>query len=963
MPRHTFRFVRRGLSRILFASLPLALGCADLGFKVEGQCGNEVIEPSNGEDCDCGPAPNDAGPTCEFKSDLAEGKTFACNYAQSGQERPCRLSCTRDAECLPGSGCGNDGICRKPVPGAFELLGGGVQADTDRLFAADLDGDGRDDVLAAGSTGISALYYERSGGLGSVTNIRTDGRLPGIGRLTKDARSEDPAIRDPSADLVLGVGIGLSVFHGQPGRSFAPRAYGTIPALAFAAGLGLPGEKLDASHIVAHHFVGIDYFLSTAADAYLLFGGFNAGTPQAQGGLLRLLLGDDPGLEPKMTTAVLALGVNSHPEGLSGPTPAADLDGDGRPEIALAFRLRDAVDIYAPFLLPTTIPPPLSIALRQDGVAKARVAGPAFFHDMDGNGRLDVVVGTTCPVAGNPTPAELGKFTCFEIEVAYNTPSGFSSTNDPNNIDNRASSFAEVLPTYAKGQDQVNAPAAYLPRVLADLNEDGRVDMVNDYGVFLKIDANDSTLGIPYHIAIGTGQDARAAVVVGDFNIDEHQDILLAGQSTSEITFLAGSGNGLFAISQIPTLGPVRQFTLGDFDGDGLRDLAFVEEPPISSTSDMPALAVSFGRPYAPPASPLRMARVKEVVDLARIGFSAFGRDSIDDLGLTFTDTDGEKSLSFIVGTDTRLLQPPYVLTTESDPGKDQSPVFGLPIRFFVGHFDVDPLSDVAAISPWSGATPTPTEGTDLWLLPNKGDAYFDTSAAKPYLLADIRVDGDKSRFLDGVVVDLNENTADKDDPGADGIDELVLTGSTTKNESNLLILRPESGTFKETSASGVVERYRERLRAADFDADGRKDILAVEYTPIPGKNGNVRRGATRLVIYWNDGQGGLCFGTGEGCAPTIFEAVDLDFIEADALDFDEDAQKEIVLATSSGVFVLDLGGPNHREFVTEPALLPLPAQSFSTLRVCDVSGDGVDDIAIASEGNVYVYEGKPALR
>ena len=76
-----------------------AAGCADLEPMVAGECGNGVVEPERGEECDSFPEG-----TCR----------------PPGAEHECRLDCS-ETTCPDGYGCGLDGLCRKPS-GKFESV-------------------------------------------------------------------------------------------------------------------------------------------------------------------------------------------------------------------------------------------------------------------------------------------------------------------------------------------------------------------------------------------------------------------------------------------------------------------------------------------------------------------------------------------------------------------------------------------------------------------------------------------------------------------------------------------------------------------------------------------------------------------------------------------------------------------------------------------------------------------------
>ncbi len=78
--------------------------CADIDAWDEGECGNNVVEPDDGEDCD-------------LVADPALGDDLVCGPPDGGAQQ-CRYVCD-GAECPIGWACEDDGICRPPS-GEFE---------------------------------------------------------------------------------------------------------------------------------------------------------------------------------------------------------------------------------------------------------------------------------------------------------------------------------------------------------------------------------------------------------------------------------------------------------------------------------------------------------------------------------------------------------------------------------------------------------------------------------------------------------------------------------------------------------------------------------------------------------------------------------------------------------------------------------------------------------------------------
>lgn len=133
------------LAGLVAVAVSGTLSCAEFGNVDLGVCGNRILEPVLGEDCD--------GSAINF------GEGLTCGAP--GSPAACRLTCDPSIDsplCPPGWGCGTDGICRRPNA-EFELvtLPGLARA------IGDLDGDGRDDVVLRGTQGEAQVAFFTEG--------------------------------------------------------------------------------------------------------------------------------------------------------------------------------------------------------------------------------------------------------------------------------------------------------------------------------------------------------------------------------------------------------------------------------------------------------------------------------------------------------------------------------------------------------------------------------------------------------------------------------------------------------------------------------------------------------------------------------------------------------------------------------------------------------------------------------
>jgi hypothetical protein len=112
---------------------------------------------------------------------------------------------------------------------------------------------------------------------------------------------------------------------------------------------------------------------------------------------------------------------------------------------------------------------------------------------------------------------------------------------------------------------------------LGDFDDDGRVDMVmanyNDgnYGTLITLLGNgDGTFGAPMGIPVGIHPLALAE---GDFNADGKLDVALC-QGLTGLSVLLGNGDGTFQTKATYANLGCSSVASGDFNGDGLPDLA-----------------------------------------------------------------------------------------------------------------------------------------------------------------------------------------------------------------------------------------------------------------------------------------------------------------------------------------------------------------------------------------------------
>jgi len=214
---------------------------------------------------------------------------------------------------------------------------------------------------------------------------------------------------------------------------------------------------------------------------------------------------------------------------------AADLNGDGRPDLLMSDLYSSAVSVVlnqghgsytqgAIYGLPY---PPSSLAI----------------GDFNGDGKVDVAVSM---IVENQIAVLLGNGDgTFGAPVIY---------------------------------DGGRAPASI---AVGDFNGDGKLDIVSaGTGISILLGNGDGTFQAPTHIAIG---GEIYSVAVADLNGDGNLDIVAA--NTIAIAVLLGNGNGTFQPAQYLASGNgPYSVTVADLNGDGKPDLAVVNRTDTTSS-------------------------------------------------------------------------------------------------------------------------------------------------------------------------------------------------------------------------------------------------------------------------------------------------------------------------------------------------------------------------------------------
>lgn len=341
------------------------------------------------------------------------------------------------------------------------------------------------------------------------------------------------------------------------------------------------------------------------------------------------------------------------------------------------------------------------------------------------------------------------------------------------------------------------------------------------------------------------GEGAIADSAPGDFNEDTHQDLVAVGEVDGRLYMILGDGTGGLAPAAAMDLGQhLVAVAAGDWNGDGHLDVA------AGSSGDEP-LRVLYGRGNGTFEGPVTFASIGACNRLLSLDLND---DGINDLVAAGR-----------VDNSTSLLGSPTGLSIASRL-QGLFAVAGIAS----GDFDRDGQMDLAV----SGAFPR-----SITILAGRGDGTFAGRRVLP--LSEVEnglVSGDWNRdgkldlasiddvvgtvrgFLGDGAGGFTEVALAQFDPGSyydlqaldwnsDGSSDLVVSGSILP--SGTVLLGHPDGSFTSAPLPARIEEAR-RIRFADYNEDGRPDILAPAGSQVrlilnttPGPNGVPARAFT----------------------------------------------------------------------------------------------------------------------
>ncbi|HTX36596.1 MAG TPA: FG-GAP-like repeat-containing protein, partial [Bryobacteraceae bacterium] len=590
-------------------------------------------------------------------------------------------------------------------------------------------------------------------------------------------------------------------------------------------------------------------------------------------------------------------------------------------------------------------------------------AALAVSADLNGDGIPDDVVsnlGTEVGVfLGNSDGSEqTGVYYNVGTDVSSITIADVNRDGKPDVVvtafDYPSSNYVSVL--LGNGDGTLQAPQNFsvglYPESVAigDFNGDGKPDLAvaADDALYLLLGNGDGTFQAPVSLLAGSGLSVVAADLNGDGKLDVALGQPPATSGDGTVVVLLGKGNGTFQnpISTDAGVGNADFLGFGDFNGDGIPDMAISHEATASISIRLGNGNGTFqtGNTY--------LAAENQYYP----GFDLL--DLYGDGNLDFVVTDGDTGVILnLFGNGDGTFQAPIYY---SAPGAATSVNSAGVSSVAAADFNLDGKLDLATSdgSIWLGNgsgqftlnAGTVPSGMFLAAGDFNGDGKPDLATSSGVAL------GNGSGTFGSVIgypAGLSAGYIVTGDFNGDGkLDLAVAPG----NPADLLTTAPSGpisillgngdGTFRQPIAYNAgAQPYA--IATGDFNGDGKLDLAVADY------GAGALLGADGGGIY-------LFLGNGDGTftAGASFSAGQYPLHLA-AADVNGDGKLDLVVATTNngitGALAVFLGNGNAT-FAGQP-LIPTATGDFPQwISILDLNGDGIPDITESENGGDVGY-------
>jgi hypothetical protein len=536
-----------------------------------------------------------------------------------------------------------------------------------------------------------------------------------------------------------------------------------------------------------------------------------------------------------------------------------------------------------------------------------------------------------------------------------------------------------VAPSFAVSGSPSSAAAG-------DLNGDGRLDLVitrngsNNVTLLSGTGSGNFAAGADFPAGVQPG-----SVQIGDINGDGRLDVVVSNRSTGTVNVLLGHGDGTFSKPvEYPAVSDAVSVVMGDFAGNGKLDLAVA-----GASSRTIAVLLNDGDGHFSKATPYitgKQAQSLAIADLNGDGhtdiISANNDGTLSVLlggengligtirsfsvagsslsGITAGDFNGDGKVDLAVTrTGSNLLT---VLLGRGDG------TFQAGVGYMVGNNPVSIVNTDVNADGVPDLITTNEAGNTFSILAGNGDGTFKLSldftvgnSPRGIVAGDFNGDGHIDlailNYLDGTIsvplgngdgtfqaarayrADLERKAIAAGDINGDDKADLAVTnfcGNDTACKSNgtvTVFLAENNGAYR-SAASYTLGKGPVAVALADFNADGKRDLIALNrtdksYTVLSG-NGD---GTFGDPITYSLGKSPLALVVG---------------------DFNKDGKPDLAISSDCGLtsctqpgevdILLGRGDGGFTASATYPV-----GYSPLSLAVGDLNGDGIPDLAIAN--------------
>lgn len=750
--------------------LASAIGCTNLEFLDPNICGNLVVETDIGEDCDG-----------------SEG----CGAPNS--EHACRFTCETGTKTCPehlGYHCGADGVCRQPS-GTFVRLDTTTTTAAQDLLVGDINADGCAEVVIgakrlttvhAFSSSFSTVCVESQQTLNTNRPDPEENSLPlaALADLDSSENTGRLSLVSPTRSLY---GDGLSMYFTSGEPTLQPVLFPRF--LRGGAETRTVSAKMRGSGVIILFEAAPD---GVSSDVTVIFDSQKA--PETF-----------PKAYPQKVTDIAAVvAADVDPKVNSMPDVTCD-------EIIIGKRGDSKLELYKLCTSGTgngfTKLTAAQIALTNSTV---RDHGTAIFA-ADANG--DLITDLITNLADE------------KVHVAYGIGDGrFHSLPPP----------TMPPPTVDQKAPAINDPMA---------NEAAKQGKT-----FVALEFDSKHPGIDYYAPPCPPLDAFSSptcammvggceAVVDDIDADGDMDVIVSEGQGVDLG-IHRQTNGTFNVTFLETACPPHHLGTGDFDGDGVNDIAFFDQTSKAANINTTSLSIVYGNAYAAPNEPVTAGRFDEATGLSVVRFTPPGTGS--QIGITRAigaQATRGSALGVVELGSERTVGAPYYITSDimGAQSLDSLTLAGQT----PGKFGTNAAPGLAVL------TQSAQQTFELWLVGTNDDAgslratpqneMQDIPCASGCLLVAI--------------------------PRKDSTDALLLLGDKTAVAYN-----PETTgfvadkpftlthTFRPTVANTNQAKYYPRPLVADVDHDGSTDVLALATSgALVGFFGNASSGFTEVEL------------------------------------------------------------------------------------------------------------------